>query len=112
MSLAAPQDTAGAARLVRGRGLVQDVGYRYACAHRARSLGLAGWVRNRLDGSVEALLQGPPAQVARMCRWRHEDVSGARVDAIETREVPPPYAELDGFVRRPDRVKALAAVAP
>ncbi len=99
--MAAPQDPAGAARLVRVRGLVQGVGYRYACMHQARSLGLTGWVRNRLDGSVEALLQGPPAQVARMCRWMHEDVPGARVDAIETGDVPPPYEELDGFEQRP-----------
>ncbi|WP_332814214.1 acylphosphatase [Ramlibacter sp.] len=98
--MAAPQAPARAARLVRVRGLVQGVGYRYACVQQARALGLTGWVRNRLDGSVEALLQGPPGQVERMCRWMHADVPGARVDAIEAREVPPDVDALDGFDQR------------
>jgi len=55
--------------LARVRGRVQGVGFREACVEEAESLGLTGWVRNRADGSVEALLQGPPEQIARMREW-------------------------------------------
>ena len=44
------------ARLLRIRGLVQGVGYRNALLREATRLGLSGWVRNRSDGSVEALV--------------------------------------------------------
>jgi len=45
-------------RLIRVVGKVQGVGYRQACVRHARALGITGWVRNRLDVSVEAMLQG------------------------------------------------------
>ena len=95
-----PPDPASAACLVRVRGLVQGVGYRYACVRQALALGLTGWVRNRLDGSVEALLQGPQVQLERMCKWMRTGVPGARVDAIEM-GVAPPAEALHGFEQRP-----------
>ena len=49
----------GAIRQVTIRGRVQGVGYRAWVEHRARAHGLEGWVRNRRDGSVEALFAGP-----------------------------------------------------
>ncbi len=65
------------------RGRVQGVGYRAWAAGEARALGLEGWVRNRRDGSVEAVLAGPEAVVADMImRCRRGPVS-ARVDAID-----------------------------
>ena len=51
------------------RGHVQGVGFRYSMHEEARRLGLSGWVRNRRDGSVEALVQGPAAAVEGIRRW-------------------------------------------
>jgi acylphosphatase len=56
-------------RLVRVRGIVQGIGYREASVRRAHALGVTGWVRNRMDGSVEAMVQGSPEQLADMCAW-------------------------------------------
>ena len=88
-------------RLVRVRGRVQGVGYRYACVRQARALGVAGWVRNRHDDSVEALLQGTPAQLDAMCRWMQHEVPSARVDRCEIDALPASHPRLDGFEQRP-----------
>jgi acylphosphatase len=90
-----------ATRLVRVRGRVQGVGYRYACVQQARALGISGWVRNRMDDSVEAMLQGTPEQLERMCDWMNNDMPAALVEAMEVTEVPPPYPKLDHFEQRP-----------
>ncbi|MEW6704755.1 MAG: acylphosphatase [Pseudomonadota bacterium] len=88
-------------RLVRVYGRVQGVGYRHACVQQARALGLAGWVRNRMDDSVEAMLQGTPQQLARMCEWMRDEMPAALVERMDVTEVPPPFARLDGFEQRP-----------
>lgn len=54
-------------RLEQARGEVQSIGYREACARRARALDVDGWVRNRLDGLVEATQQASPEQLAPIC---------------------------------------------
>jgi len=88
--------------IVRAHGLVQGVGFRYACVRQARTLGLAGWVRNRRDGTVEALLQGMPEQVEWMCDWmRGGDDSPARVDRLDVQLGAPPYTHCDGFEQVP-----------
>lgn len=87
--------------LVRVHGRVQGVGYRWQCVQQAREIGLAGWVRNRMDGSVEALLQGPREPVERMCEWMREEVESALVERMDVREVLPPFARLQGFEQRP-----------
>jgi len=92
---------ANATRLVRVRGRVQGVGYRYACVQNARALGVTGWVRNRMDDSVEAMLQGTPEQLQRMCDWMKNDMPAALVEAMEITEVPPPYPKIDCFEQRP-----------
>ena len=84
-------------RLVRIRGIVQGVGFRDGCMRHARAQGITGWVRNCRDGSVEALLQGSPQQLARMCEWLRHGVPGARVDALDQAEAMPPPARLQGF---------------
>jgi len=94
-------DSTVATWLVRVRGRVQGVGFREACVRRARAVGVDGWVRNRADESVEALLQGPPAQLADFCDWLREGVDAALVEDLHVTEVPPPFARHDGFDRLP-----------
>lgn len=65
------------------RGIVQGVGFRQSLAKRANSLGLAGWVRNRRDGSVEALLCGDQAKVELVKEWAHRGPPLARVTAVK-----------------------------
>lgn len=77
------------ARLVRIRGSVQGVGYRDATVRQAHALGVAGWVRNRRDGSVEAFVQGTPEAVAALVLWCHDGSSLARVTAVEVVEAQP-----------------------
>jgi acylphosphatase len=88
-------------RLFRIEGRVQGVGYREACVERAQALGLAGYVRNRRDGSVEVMLQGRADAVARMEAWLHQGPPPARVDCVTPIALPVPVAALDGFERRP-----------
>lgn len=73
--------------LVTGR--VQGVFFRATCAREARSLGLAGYVRNRPDGRVEAAFEGADTDVDRMAEWCRIGPELARVDAVEiTPEAP------------------------
>ena len=65
------------------RGRVQGVGYRYWLEQQARARGLEGWVRNRRDGSVEALFAGPQDLVSRMIALCRRGPASARVDAVE-----------------------------
>src|SRR4029453_8440944 len=86
-------------RLVRVYGRVQGVGYRYACVQRARALGVTGWVRNRMDDSVEAMLQGTPRQLGQMCGWMRDEMPAALVEKMDVEEVAPPFPRLDGFAQ-------------
>jgi len=66
------------------RGRVQGVGYRVAIAEAASALGVAGWARNRRDGTVEAVVQGDDAAVERLLAWCRHGPPSARVTAIAT----------------------------
>jgi acylphosphatase len=68
------------------RGRVQGVGFRAATAHEARRLGLAGWVRNAYDGSVEVEAEGPAAAVEALCAWLARGPSYAHVTGIDVEE--------------------------
>ena len=70
-------------RHVTIRGRVQGVGYRAWVEHEASARGLEGWVRNRRDGSVEALFAGPADVVAAMIAACRRGPSSARVDAVQ-----------------------------
>jgi acylphosphatase len=87
--------------LVRVSGRVQGIGYRDACVSRARVVGISGWVRNRMDGSVEAMLQGSPAQLADICSWLREGVPAALVDDLEVTRLQAPFPRFDRFDRLP-----------
>ena len=68
------------------RGRVQGVGFRAWAEYTALERGLQGWVRNRRDGSVEALFVGPADIVAAMIAACKQGPPGARVEAIDQRD--------------------------
>lgn len=82
-------------------GRVQGVGFRYAMQHEAARRGVRGWVRNRSDGSVEALLQGEAEAVDALTAWARQGPRGARV--AELRVLPAAGEESlhAGFELRP-----------
>ena len=73
-------------RRLRIRGRVQGVGFRYATVAAATRLGIAGWVRNRADGSVEAVVQGSPEAVESMIAWARRGPDAAVVQGVEVTE--------------------------
>jgi acylphosphatase len=74
-------------RQISVSGRVQGVGFRDALQREATRLGVTGWVRNRADRSVEAVLQGSPEAVERIIVWARRGPPAARVAAVRT-EVP------------------------
>jgi acylphosphatase len=82
-------------------GLVQGVGYRDWLVAQAEAAGLSGWVRNRTDGSVEALLAGEAAAVAHVVEACRSGPAAARVVAVAEEAAEPPA--LTGFRRLPTR---------
>ena len=77
------------ARRVRVTGRVQGVFFRAWTRDEAKALGLAGWVRNAADDSVEAFLEGSEAAVAKMIEMMGQGPSHARVDEVDVKESDP-----------------------
>jgi acylphosphatase len=70
-------------------GRVQGVGFRYALARAADTRGVAGWARNRADGTVEAVFEAEPEAVESLVRFCEEGPRGAEVDRVEVFEEEP-----------------------
>jgi acylphosphatase len=77
------------------RGRVQGVWFRDSTRERAHAHGVAGWVRNRPDGTVEAVFEGPREDVESLVRFCETGPPYAHVEAIETSAEPP--AGVTGF---------------
>jgi acylphosphatase len=87
-------------RRVIVHGRVQGVGFRWAVARAADARGVAGWVRNRLDGTVEAVFDGDEAAVESLVRYCANGTRGAGVTRVETFDEPR-LEELRQFELRP-----------
>ena len=73
-------------RRVVVQGHVQGVFFRESVRRLAERYGVAGWVANRPDGAVEAVVEGEPEAVERLVRFMREGPRGARVDEVEVAE--------------------------
>ena len=82
------------------RGRVQGVFYRDSTQREAQRMELRGWVRNRSDGSVEAVAQGPPERVAALIDWCHDGPPLAQVAEVAVTEESGDTEELEFEVRR------------
>jgi acylphosphatase len=76
-------------------GRVQGVGYRYSMSEEAERLGVTGWVRNRRDGTVEAVLDGAPDAVDAILAWARRGPRGAHVTDVEVVEIPGTFERFD-----------------
>jgi acylphosphatase len=76
-------------RRVLVSGEVQGVGFRENCRRQATAHGVAGWVRNRIDGRVEAAFEGDPAAVEAMVAWCRHGPRWAQVTDLQVSDEPP-----------------------
>ncbi|MEY2535543.1 MAG: acylphosphatase [bacterium] len=83
------------ARRVVVHGAVQGVFFRDTTRRRAESRGVAGWVRNRSDGTVEAFFEGDPDAVEAMVAFAGEGPRGATVERVDVEDAAP--ESLGGF---------------
>jgi acylphosphatase len=76
-------------------GRVQGVGFRVSMERKARGLGITGWVRNRRDGGVEAVVQGTPEAVGAITEWARRGPPGAIVSDLTESESTGDYASFE-----------------
>lgn len=89
------------AKHLRIHGIVQGVGYRAAFDAQARALGVSGWVRNRRDGSVEAMIRGDETTVQQVIAWAQRGPTMARVERIDVVETDDAQIAIGSFDIRP-----------
>lgn len=93
------RETDHVARHLMIQGLVQGVAFRASACAEAERLGLCGWVRNRSDGRVEAVVAGSAGAVEHFVRWAHRGPSHARVAGVAVSPAERP--EQTGFLMLP-----------
>ena len=81
-------------------GRVQGVGYRYGMMAAAKQTYINGWVRNRRDGTVEAVVQGTESAIEQITDWARQGPMGAAVSRVEIFEVTEKQIYVD-FVQHP-----------
>ena len=74
-------------KMIHFQGLVQGVGFRYKAKYLAKSMGLTGWVRNEMDGTVTLEIQGRPQLVDKLLYGLSHD-SFIRIDWMDTKDLP------------------------
>ena len=84
-----------ATRRLAIRGRVQGVWFRESMRREAERLGVTGWVANRLDGSVEAIVQGPCDRVEAITRWARRGPEEARVTEVASSEASGDFAAFE-----------------
>ena len=89
------------AKHLRIVGIVQGVSYRASFDAQARALGLAGWVRNRRDGSVEAMVRGGQDALEQIIAWAHRGPPLARVEHVEVENADDAVVDGERFEVRP-----------
>jgi acylphosphatase len=89
------------ARRLRITGRVQGVGFRAALCAAAEARGLSGWVRNRIDGCVEAEVVGAIEDVEALVGWSQHGPPAARVTEVLVEVVDGTPSPSAGFVQRP-----------
>lgn len=77
------------------RGRVQGVGFRDAMRWEAERLGVTGWVRNRRDGTVEAVVAGSAAALAEIVQWAHRGPPAAKVTEVVVAEADGTFASFE-----------------
>lgn len=90
-------DSANVTKLIRLTGRVQGVYYRESMCQKAAELGVTGWVRNRRDGTVEAMVQGSVEAVQRMLEWAKR---GPQMASVSEMVVEPGSGHFMSFERR------------
>jgi acylphosphatase len=93
----AQQQGSNVAKHLRITGLVQGVGYRASFKRQALVLNLSGWVRNRADGSVEALVQGDTDAIEKIIAWAWRGPSAAQVREVVISDAADDAAENGRF---------------
>lgn len=97
MDQAGPMTVIARHLIIHGR--VQGVFYRNWMVAAAHDLGIAGWVRNRMNGTVEAFVEGSPEAVEQMLQLAHQGPAAAKVDRIVVQDVR--EEGLPNFQKRP-----------